>query len=695
MREFFLLPFVVVGIAGIIWGATPSEDIADMDIVPQYARQQLLENGFAITQGHYNEFWDAYDKIEEERESPFITTDIVLHAGHLFFDNTLRKIEEKRLIAALDSLLDLMIEISGEQYSSAKNENIKNLAKLNIAFFATAKKLLNPHYTAPAEVRELVASEIKLIDAHEGPAPRPLLTYIKKPELKDYAVEDYSQYIPRGHYTRSEQLSRYFKAMMFLGRMDFKLQPGDSPEAVSDGKNMTTQALLMTEALFSNRDALRLWREIYEITSFFVGSADDLTPEDYHKLSVKIFGKRKKPDKFADEEKIEKFVAEAKKLRQPEIASNMVVIDRQDSRHGDISAATQGFRFMGQRFIPDSYILQKVVWGGDSALIYTGKGKPFTMEVIPNVGPARAFPRGLDVMAVLGFDAAYEILKKSGDTEYRNYEEIISSLRKNFSKLPESEWRKNLYWRYLDAIRTLAKIPAGKIPKFMRSALWRIKALITALGAWAELRHDTILYAKQSYTPMAKAMPPMPVQKERNPRGYVEPYPELYRKIDKTMAQLAKKLDSFGIDVSPIPEKIKQFREELKFLAAVSDSELAGKPLSEGTYNHLRYLGSGMRSIVDFERGIPNPEEKCDIIADVHTVQFKRQVLEEGIGAPFDIYVIVGEGEDARVCHGVIFSYYEFKWDMADRLTDEKWRKMRHRHSQFLPEWIRQVIAQP
>ena len=33
---------------------------------------------------------------------------------------------------------------------------------------------------------------------------------------------DFSQFEPRGHYTNTEQLKRYFRAMMWLGRIDFR-----------------------------------------------------------------------------------------------------------------------------------------------------------------------------------------------------------------------------------------------------------------------------------------------------------------------------------------------------------------------------------------------------------------------------------------------------------------------------------------
>lgn len=65
------------------------------------------------------------------------------------------------------------------------------------------------HFETPEVVRELVQSEIELIEAHEGWEYSPIFIY----------QEDYSQYVPRGHYTKSERLKNYFKALMWYGRM--------------------------------------------------------------------------------------------------------------------------------------------------------------------------------------------------------------------------------------------------------------------------------------------------------------------------------------------------------------------------------------------------------------------------------------------------------------------------------------------
>ena len=56
----------------------------------------------------------------------------------------------------------------------------------------------------------------------------------------------------------------------------------------------------------------------------------------------------------------------------------------------------------------------------------------------------------------------------------------------------------------------------------MRRTAYQRKQLQTQLASWAELRHDTVLYGKQSYS--------MGILCEY-PEGYVEPYPEFFARI--------------------------------------------------------------------------------------------------------------------------------------------------------------------
>lgn len=63
------------------------------------------------------------------------------------------------------------------------------------------------------------------------------------------------------------------------------------------------------------------------------------------------------------------------------------------------------------------------------------------------------------------------------------------------------------------------------------------------------------------------------------------------------------------------------------------------------------------------------------IIADVATDP-NGEVLEVGTGEVQSIYVIVPVDGMLKVTRGGVYSYYEFRWPMDDRLTDKKWRAM-------------------
>ena len=58
------------------------------------------------------------------------------------------------------------------------------------------------------------------------------------------------------------------------------------------------------------------------------------------------------------------------------------------------------------------------------------------------------------------------------------------------------------------------------------------------------------------------------------------------------------------------------------------------------------------------------------IIADIHSDYPTGQCLEEAVGRPLLLYVIVDIAGDLRVTQGSAFSYYEFSQPIAERLTD-------------------------
>jgi len=194
---------------------------------------------------------------------------------------------------------------------------------------------------------------------------------------------------------------------------------------------------------------------------------------------------------------------------------------------------------------------------------------------------------------------------------------------------------------------------------------------------------------------LATAMP----QKPEFTCGYVEPYPEVYQRIEEMMKDLRCNLEVLGITPEGVPEKIRSFENLLAKLKIISEKELIQKPLTEEEYKLIWNIGANLASMKNFPSEImkkitSDTDEKIDLIADVHTDPNTKQVLEEGVGSPFDIWVIIEDSKGKRLCRGAVFSYYEFKHPMRERLTDEKWQEMEEKKERPLqPDWLTSFIV--
>ena len=147
-------------------------------------------------------------------------------------------------------------------------------------------------------------------------------------------------------------------------------------------------------------------------------------------------------------------------------------------------------RLMGQRYILDSYLFQQMV----APHVGTAEDPNH-----PGTFNTRTFPMGLDVMSLLGSQRAYEIADKVyQQTRFKNYAEQTEKLRREVAAYTAKQWPENVYAGWLHTPKFLIEPKREGYPTFMRSEAWLDKQLNAALGSWAELRHDTILYAKQS-----------------------------------------------------------------------------------------------------------------------------------------------------------------------------------------------------
>jgi hypothetical protein len=653
-------------------------------------KELLKNNGFVIRpySNNQDDITAPYSSLKNFGVPIFVTSDTLLHLYHIQFDQILKGIEEREFFDTILNMSKSLFDQSQQDYVTYTGD-LKEAAKRNVAFFAVALSLLQTStqgyngsenirtvdFTIPSYVNDEVTEELSFIGTQDGYHDSPLFIY----------KEDYSQYKPRGHYTQSEKLKRYFTTMMWYGRIAFLLKGGephgqDAEFLISaeDAKIQTIQASLIATALpnrmIQNVTLDELWTRLYSVTSFFVGTADDLTPYEYLDCIRTIFGVSFNATEFANNTKIFDLRLKLASLRNPQIyggTGEAVIVKNfgEPTTVEDLNRVldkTKGMRLMGQRFIPDSYMFQQLV--APASGFFTGTGTPFTMKQT-QLGPMRCFPRGLDVMAVLGSERALQILQQEGDTAYQNYTQQLTVLQQNFASLNTTEWNRNLYFSWVYTLNALIQHYDNRYPTFMNTTAWRDKELQTALASWAELRHDTILYAKQSYTPvMTTSIGPQ----EKPVVGYVEPVPEFYARILALTKMTNNGLTALNVLSPTETARLNNLESILERLLNISTDELKGKELSENDYSFIRNFGEQLDYVVT---GVNDKGKETTMVADVHTdTNNPQQVLEEGVGY-VDLMIVAYKVPDGRIIAGAgpVFSYYEFKQPINNRLTDEQW----------------------
>jgi hypothetical protein len=613
----------------------------------------LAKNAFVVEPSYDTEFFSLYESNRSAYVPNFITTDSMLHNYHLLFDYLLRTVEREKLVGELKELNKKMVAGSLAYHEVAKGTEWEKAAKTNVAFFVVGSKLLDPSVDIPKEVSKEVGEELVLIKKHEGIATSPIMG----------VDEDYSQYIPRGHYEKSEELSKYFKSMMWYGRMTFLMKEEDKVRS----------AMLMT-ILIDKQGNKENWEKIYEPINFFVGKSDDITYYQFREVMEGAYGKDvDERVLMEDNQRFKDFFEMAKRFDPPKINSMPIFNEEIEP---DRDEAITGFRFMGQRFTIDASIFQRLI----------------DREV-----KGRMLPKGLDIPAAMGSDEALKILKDMGETEYPGYTKNMDKMRTYLKEMPQDNWKENLYFGWMYQLKPLLEEKGEGYPSFMQNDAWKRKDLNTFLGSWAQLKHDTILYAKQVYAEMGGYFP-----EEADDRGYVEPNVYVYARLASLLDMTLKGLESRGLLSDHVKEDILKMKELSISLKNISEKELNGQKLTDEEYELIRSYGGqlehlwmnfnkdeiGDQSVEDYLN-----ENNVATIADVATDP-NGKVLEEGVGRVQGIYVIVPIDGKLRLTRGGTYSYYEFDWPMNDRLTDKKWREMLYDDNLKMPEWTKSFIAE-
>ena len=516
--------------------------------------QKLVENNFLIYRGQSAEFFDIYEENRYGLVPSFVTSDSMMHTYHLYFAMLQKKVEKQSLYGAVERMTSMMLEDSKKQYETLKGSEWEEAAKLNVAYFGIAARILELDAQVPDYAKSIVDEETKKIMSASG--------IYESLIMGD--MEDYSQYKPRGYYDGDEQLERYFRAMMLYGHLNY----------AQTSETMNRCALLLTMAMKEDEACKKEWGDIFDVTAFFVGESDDLTYYEYLPEIDAAYGKDASvKDLIGNQEAFQKYLDGISTLRAPQINS---VVFQDNNGETDRREEAKGFRFMGQRFTIDAAVFTQLT---------------YRQIELTEDGYGRMLPDGLDVPAALGSDVALEILIEQGNDQYPNYLETMEKVREKIKDMKEY-WSSSLYGGWIYTLKPLLETKGEGYPSFMTNHNWQKKSLESFLGSWTELKHDTILYAKQSMAEMGGGD-----IDEYDDRGYVEPQPELYARLYALTKTTQEGLEKRGYLGDDEKDGLERLGELAKRLRDISVKELQNEKLTDDDYELIRDYGGSLEHL--------------------------------------------------------------------------------------------------
>ncbi|MEO8701258.1 MAG: DUF3160 domain-containing protein [Kofleriaceae bacterium] len=633
----------IVAVLAVACGAAPNP------FVPKDARkaaerqlnsaeQELVrKQGFAILGGsETTSFHLGYTALFEQHQPVYVTADSILYAWHSSYDQILQDVERAYLIPAVRT----MIEELRTKLARSKADPVTS-ADLDI-YLSIAQSLLDDKVTSPSAGGELALID-KAVKAVKAEQPGALMLFGESKSV------DFSMFKPRGHYESYPEMQQYFRAMSWLGRAEIEIaykRDGKSEWRVN--RRALRGARLLAE-LYDGGPRSK-WNLLDRTIGAFVGPQDSMSIDGLVVAMATLANSADAPDA--------QVIAAFKGATEQKIRSRLIKADGE----------SLSFITMGQRFVADSKVFSDLVYG--------------------SLPVKRLMPSPLDVAhAVFKNPAAKPLLKSEIDRYGEPYLTALDAAAA--TKRDPKLWEATLYHGWLDALSKLSPDPKSDaaLPAPLASVPWARRMMATQLASWAELRHDNLLYAKQSFTSEIEC---------EYPDAYVEPYPAFYA----AMARLAKHgkatLDALGTPrLETAADYFDTMAATMEKLGGIAERQRANEQLRSSDLDFINRMVSvngrnggcggpttepaGWYADLFYDRGKILSHDV--VIADVHTQPDDEagnrvgRVLHVGTRAPrmFVVRLQHDGGKNAQTYRGYVSTYAETITKDFRRYTDSEW----------------------
>ncbi len=645
-------------------------------------RAVLDRNGFVAVGGAPTQtFATTYLDIYKKDLPVMITADSLLYALHSSYDALLIDLEIHMMVPAAARMLTAMHRQLGRELGALPATLRPAALDLDV-YLTIARTLIDGAPATPVSGDAGVKTSVASIAA--------AIAGLQPAELSLFGVtatHDMSQMRPRGHYADSPDMRRYFQAMIWLGRTELPMVTFDAMRKPRLNRRGLESAVL-ANLLLARSGAEADWQRIDDVLSLLVGEHDSMTPRSMQAyLADAQIADVPALVRASDEQLYGALMRKAYGLQR--IMSQVIVRDP----HQPQVALARVYQLMGQRFTLDSHVFNNVTY--DRAI-----------DLRTGAKATRMLPSELDVQFVLGNDAAVRHLRP--ELEKYGYQGMLHELRFLTDAHPRSFWDANLYNGWLSAIRALGDgQDFARWPEAMRTAAWADKTLNTQSASWAELRHDTLLYAKQSFSVSIGC---------EYPDAYVEPVPQFYARLGHIGVLGSAMVRRLEVDADPQAAaqlvRAGQYFARLSAAAGklegIARKELAAAPLAADETQFLKatieqeMVGCGAVQYDGWYGGLfysPGKiAEFAPTIADVHTAPTNERgdpvghVLHAATSRPMLMVFTLADCHGVKAYVGPISSYHAVVTENFARKTDEEWAALLEQGHAARPAWTASFV---
>ncbi|PJJ58913.1 DUF3160 domain-containing protein [Hymenobacter chitinivorans] len=620
-------------------------------LVTPLMRTVLNGNNFVLVPTREEQIFFIYDQNQYDHTPNFITTDLVLQLLHKYLNGILSDVEEQRLGPVVATVLSQGVGQAQQLAQRAQQPLARDAAEWAVAYYSVGRALLTgAPLPASGAYADAATREVAMCTAAEG----------RQSVLLQDSLFDYAVCKPRGMYTRNDTTRRYFRTVKWL----------NSAPVFLDSDAGVLRAVALAQALAGSKSGQRGFENLTQVLDVLVGDEDNRSLTHLLRL-LKTRYAGQSLDQLAAP-------ATLAAIRRELIAAGSDRIRvKGASAHAMVAVERPKLLFTAGRYTFDGEILSRLT---------------NVLRSKPRQDPPRPFPKGLDVFATFGNRTAQDILL----TQYKEaanwpaYPDTLRALQRQFAGF--KGWDQNLYTKTMQMLLALnAPAPAPQqLPLFARTPAWQKRNLSTALGGWAELKHDLLLYTEQPSGAEAggpSGGPPSPRH-----LSYVEPNLPFWEAALALLTQQDRSLTRLRANTEHLTGLNKEIRELVTRLRDLSAKEIKHERLTYDEMEKLSWIGGEVESLtfrILKTQQLPDRERQMALVADVYS--FNQTVLEEAVGAVDALYVVVDIEGAPVLARGGVFSYYEFT--SPARLTDEEWQAQLARQAPARPQWLRGFIV--